>query len=128
MSTFEKTETKVATSVGFHGGRRLRVGDTFRAPASLKGQWFTSAASDPKGAKAALDTKFNVLEMTAPQVKEVLGDLTNDEIASAIDAEMGSQKRKNVLAMLNDERANRVGQIGGPDPAAKKPEEDDLMN
>lgn len=115
MSTFEKVENKVATADGFHGGRRLRSGDVFRAPASMKGHWFTTAAADAKGVKAVLSEDFNVLDMSAAEVKELAPTLTSEQIALAISAETGSMKRKNVLALLRDETANRVGQTASPE-------------
>lgn len=121
MSKIEQTETKVATATGFRGGHRVRRGDTFVAPVSEEGKWFTSGGSADEITEA-LSVNPNVLNMTPTEVKAKAPSMTSQEINEAISAETGSGKRKNVLAILRDELANRVGQIGEPNPT------DDLLN
>lgn len=124
MTVRESTETKVATATGFRGGHRVRRGDTFVAPVSETSHWFTSAGGKDESTKDVLREVSSVLDMTATEVKEAAPMMTSQEINEAISIETGSGKRKNVLAILRDEQANRIGKIGGPDPAGK----DDLLN
>lgn len=123
--TTDKHETKVVTATGFHNGSRLRAGDTFTAPASFKGKWFTTAGEDKQAVAEALSKTFNVLDLSAKEVQERLPSLTSAEINDAISAETGSGKRKNVLAMLRDELSNRVGKLDTADPASKSHNEKD---
>lgn len=125
MSKKEQVETKVVTGTGFFGGQRKRRGDTFNAPVDFKGKWFTS--SDTEEAKEALSGKPNVVELSATEVKAKAPSMTSAEINDAIAAEQGGKKRRNVLNILQDELENRVGAVGGPDPAAKNPAEKDPL-
>lgn len=125
MSKKEQIETKVVTATGFHGGKRMRRGDTFNAPVGFEGKWFTSSGSEE--AEAALHGQPNVIELSATEVKAKAPSMTSEEINAAIAAEQGSKKRRNVLNILQDELENRVGAVGGPDPAAKNPAEKDPL-
>lgn len=127
MSKKVEMETKVATATGFHGGQRLRRGDTFTAPTTLKGRWFKPANSTDERVEAALHENSVIDTMKATEVKTWAASATSEEINQAISVEQGSKARKAVLAILRDELANRVGQTGGPDPAAKDPNEKDPL-
>lgn len=119
------TETKVATAIGFRSGRRYRRGDTFVAPVSDTAKWFAPQGSDE--AKDALSGKASVLEMPASELKAHVKTMTSAAINDAIGAEQGGTRRRNILNILQSELEDRVGQLGGPDPAAKEPEEKDPL-
>lgn len=125
MSKKTGLTTYVATATGFHGGRRIRRGETFTAESGLKGQWFTDPNSSE--GEAALKGQPNVIELTATEVKAKAPSMTSQEINAAIAAEQGGKKRRNVLNILQDELENRTGALGGPDPAAKNPNEKDPL-
>jgi hypothetical protein len=119
--TTDKIESKVAIAEGFRDGHRVRRGDTFNAPASEKARWFVPAKS--KTGEEVLSGEAPLLELSAKDIKAKAPTMTSREINDAISAEQGGKARRNVLAILQDELANRVGQTGGPDPEAKQAEE-----
>lgn len=120
-----ETETKVAIATGFRDARRLRRGDTFIAPVSEKGKWFV--AQDSKEGKDAISGEAHVLDMTPAEMKAHVASMTSEDINQAISIEQGGTRRRNVLNILQNELDNRVGMVGGPDPAAKKPQEKDPL-
>lgn len=117
MSKLEQTEVKIADKVGFHEGHRIYPGETFTAPASFTGKWFRSA-----DAREADASPPSARDLTAREIKAKVGDMTSEEIKAAIAQEQGSQNRRSVLALLNDELANRVGRTEGANTL------DDLLN
>lgn len=122
----EELEVKVATATGWADGHRIRRGDTFTAPKNFEGRWFKPADSKDERVQDALREDSNILAVKPAGVKAWAASATSDEINKAISVEQGSgSPRKNVLNMLQDELANRVGRTGGPDPAAKDIHEKD---
>lgn len=128
MTKKVELETKVATATGFYGSHRLRRGDVFVAPVELEGRWFKPSDSKDERVQDALREDSNILSVKATQVQAWASSASADEINKAISVEQGSQApRKKVVALLQDELASRVGRIGGPDPAAKDPNEKDPL-
>ena len=128
MSKVEQMETKTAKADGYYSSERVKPGERFNAPVSFKGKWF-SGPSDKEEASTE-DGEIRqpgVTGMSAKEVKAAAATMTSDEINTAISVETGSLMRKNVINLLQDELANRVGRVGGPDPAAKDIHEKDPL-
>lgn len=123
MSTHDKFETKVAVYDGFYNGGRVRKGDTFVAPKAEKARWFRSA--DAADVTDDLGSTASILDGDAKSIVAALSGQTDEELSALISAEQAGKMRKGVLAAIEDERANRVGRVGGPEPKAKKPQETD---
>lgn len=121
MSTQSKNETKVALYDGFFGGHRIRAGQTFVAPVKEKSKWFRAA--DEADVTADVGGPPALLEKDAKDIVTALSGLSDEELSGLISAEQAGKARKGVLAAIEDERANRVGRVGGPELKAKKPQE-----
>lgn len=120
-STQETLETKVAVYDGFYGGGRIRAGETFVAPKKEKSKWFRAA--DEADVTADLGGEPNLLDKSARDIVVALSGLTDQELNGLISAEQAGKTRKGVIAAIQDEIDNRVGRVGGPEPKAKKPDE-----
>jgi hypothetical protein len=130
MTKKVEMETKVAIATGVgRMGNIIERGETFTAPKGLKGSWFVSQgdskAKAEEGADALTDRVGGLLELKPADLIDRLPTLESDLINHLIGAEQAGKARKSVLAKLADELQNRVGQLGGPDPAAKDPHEKD---
>lgn len=123
MSTQSTHETKVAVFDGFFGGKRIRKGETFVAPKKEKARWFRSA--DGADVTDDLGSTASILDGQAKDIVAALSGQTDEELSALISAEQAGKNRKGVLAAIEDERANRIGRVGGPEPKAKKPQETD---
>ena len=123
MSKTDEIETKVAIVDGFFGARRVRAGETFRAARSEKAKWFKSA--DPEDVTDDLGGEPNLLDNSIPDIVAGLAGLSDKQLDGLLSAEQAGKTRKGVLAAIEDERANRIGRLGGNDPKAKQPEETD---
>lgn len=106
MST-EALEQKVAHRPGFYGNRRIRVGDTFTAPASTTGSWFATAGT-PEAAAAARANEPDLLDRSVAEILAVVPTLERIEIERLISAEQAGKTRKSLLAKLQDELDNRL--------------------
>jgi hypothetical protein len=102
-------ELKVALDTGFHGGRRLRRGDTFLSTVGHKGHWFAPADSPDKTVQAALHNEPDLLDKSIPDIIKELPGLSDAELQGLAQNEMNGKTRKGLLAAISDEQANRVG-------------------
>lgn len=116
-------ETKVAVFDGFYGGGRIRTGETFVAPKKAKAKWFRAA--DAADVTDDLGGSANILDGSAKDIVAALSGLRDEELDALISAEQAGKMRKGVLAAIEDERANRIGRVGGNEPKAKQPQETD---
>lgn len=118
--TVEKRITFVAVTPGFYDGGRVRQGETFVAPASFKAKW--AKPGSPGDVIADTGGEPGLLDKSAREIVPAIAGLSDNELSSMIAAEGAGKKRKAVLAAFEDERANRIGRVGGP-PPNKQPEE-----
>lgn len=114
----------VATRSGFHDGHLKDRGDRFAVPAGLKSKWFIPVGSD-KDVEEALSANSRILDGEPKAVIPQLAALDSQTLNNLISEEQSGKARKTIIRAAEDILANRVGMIGGPDPAAKDPNEKD---
>lgn len=116
-------QTFYAFREGFYDGGRVRVGETF--PVNEKGEKFAWAYPASEGQVTAdLGGRPALLEKKPAEIVKSLSGLTNTQLNGTLSAEQAGKNRKAIIRAIEDELANRVGEIGGP-PPAKQPEEKD---
>lgn len=117
----EDGQTFVALQDGFYTSNKQRRGDTFIV--KEKGERFkwarpataANVTSDAGGRPGLLDKE-------PKDILAALSGLTNVQLNGMVGAETAGKRRKGVIAAIEDELANRVGEIGGGVPG-KQPEE-----
>ena len=110
MSKAADRDEKVALELGYHDGHRVRRGETFWSTKGHKGHWFKSTSSKDKDVVAALSGEPGILARNTKDVIKVLPTLSRKELNTLKQDEANGQKRKGLIAKIDDEIANRVGQ------------------
>lgn len=118
-----------AAETGFYEGHRIRKGSTFTAPADLKASWaLTDKQVAEQGGSVIANPIAALLARPPKEVIALIGEQlkTKDDFKKAIDAEVSGQKRKAVLAKLNDAYSN--AKTAEVDTTAGAKVEDDLLS
>ena len=104
------TKEFVAIETGFYGGARVHVGQKFTAPVGFKAKWAVPPEQiEERGGTVHEDPIRALLDRPAKDVAARIGSSgleTAQDFRRAIDAEMAGQKRKAVLAKLQDAYTN----------------------
>ncbi len=119
----EDGQTFVALRDGFYTNNKQRPGDTFVVQEKgEKFRWARPAAAADVTADAG--GRPGLLDKEPKEILAALSGLTNNQLNGMVGAETAGKRRKGVIAAIEDELANRVGEIGGGVPG-KQPEEKD---
>lgn len=103
------SEEKVVLSTGFHGGRRLRRGDTFISTKDHEANWFKPVSSTDREVKEVLAGEPNLLDRSIPVIIRELPSLSGEELNALHQNERNGKSRKGLIAAIEDEKANRIG-------------------